>query len=224
MERVDYYVMSGEEKDVNGHGHEAVGEGAIRVDGGAGDESVGITHRAGKPEGETVAGLQLGEPTTTRLSHDEGLSFHDPEKGVISRSVLPTASPSPSQSTHALTLRDDENFYPEGGLQAWLVVFGSLCSLLAALGVMNTFGSFQAYVSRNQLKDYSEGAIGWIFSVYASLAFGFGVIVGPIFDKHGARALMITGSVGVVTSLMLMSVCESMSPLSLPQFLSPPIV
>ena len=77
---------------------------------------------------------------------------------------------------------------------------------------MNTLGSFQAYISRNQLKEYSEGEIGWIFSMYACLAFGFGVVVGPVFDKHGARWLMLAGSAGVVTSLMLLGVCESESP------------
>lgn len=32
----------------------------------------------------------------------------------------------------------DEVTYPEGGLQAWLVVLGSFCAMLAAFGMMNT--------------------------------------------------------------------------------------
>lgn len=223
--------MSGEEKQGISRRGDDAGEDEKTTgfyDDEARDHIVGLTHthRTGTSDSETTttacatagSGLHIGE--STRTSHDDGgLSFHDPEKGVISRSVLPTtttttttAAPSPSQSTRALTLPDDINFYPEGGLQAWLVVFGSLCALLAALGIMNTLGSFQAYVSRNQLKEYSQGQIGWVFSVYTCLAFGFGVIVGPVFDKHGARALMVTGSVGVVASLMLMSICESMTP------------
>lgn len=204
-----FYVMGGEEKDVRGHGNSPVeDEKIIRTDyepaAAAADGAIGH----GKPDGDdAVVGLHIVPSKRSRISRDgDKLSFHDPETGVISAAVLP----SPSQSTRALTLREDENFYPEGGLQAWLVVFGSLCSLLAALGVMNTLGSFQAYISRNQLKEYSEGEIGWIFSMYACLAFGFGVIVGPIFDKHGARWLMLAGSVGVVASLMLLGVCEGM--------------
>lgn len=38
------------------------------------------------------------------------------------------------------TQAPDGNEYPEGGLSAWLVVFGSFCGLLAALGIMNTIG------------------------------------------------------------------------------------
>ncbi|OBT59359.1 hypothetical protein VE04_00488 [Pseudogymnoascus sp. 24MN13] len=203
--------MGGEEKkDPDGHGTTPVDEKVLRTDHDPAAEGIPTTDHNGNSTDSSSSdaiGLHIiPSKTHSRISRDgDKLSFHDPEKGVISAAVLP----SPSQSTRALTLREDENFYPEGGLQAWLVVFGSLCSLLAALGVMNTLGSFQAYISRNQLREYSEGEIGWIFSMYACLAFGFGVIVGPIFDKHGARWLMLVGSAGVVTSLMLLSVCET---------------
>jgi hypothetical protein len=60
----------------------------------------------------------------------------------------------------------DETSYPEGGLRAWLVVFGSFCGMLASFGFMNTIGVFQTYLSNNQLKEYNESTIGWIFSVY----------------------------------------------------------
>ncbi|OBT47390.1 hypothetical protein VE00_02115 [Pseudogymnoascus sp. WSF 3629] len=207
--------MGGEEKkDISGHGNTPVDEKVLRADyEPATDEGITTHHNGNKPDSPDAIGLHIvPTKTRTRTSHNDTttkLSFHDPEKGVLSTAVLPTPLPSPSQSTHALTLREDENFYPEGGLAAWLVVFGSLCSLLAALGVMNTLGSFQAYISRNQLREYSEGEIGWIFSMYACLAFGFGVVVGPVFDKHGARWLMLAGSAGVVMSLMLLSVCET---------------
>lgn len=139
----------------------------------------------------------------------DGTPHHNLKEGVH----CPVESPdchSSSNSTHALTLREDENFYPEGGLQAWLVVFGSLCSLLACLGIMNTLGSFQSYISRNQLADYTQGQIGWIFSVYSFLSLGLGVIVGPIFDKFGPSILMITGSVAIMAGLMIFSVCTGM--------------
>jgi hypothetical protein len=207
--------MGSEEKDVRSHGIEPVeDEKVIRTDyEPAAEKGTTHHHHDGQSSDDDTIGLHIApSKTRSRISHSHShsgskLSFHDPETGVISRAVFPT---SPTQSTHALTLREDENFYPEGGLQAWLVVFGSVCSLLAALGVMNTLGSFQAYISRNQLREYSEGQIGWVFSVYACFAFGFGVIVGPVFDKHGARWLMLGGSAGVVTSLMLLGVCEGM--------------
>lgn len=168
-------------------------------------------------EGDHTAAAILAHPdghvsNSTRSSLN---TDRDPEKegNDTGPSTPHGIASSPAQSTRALTIIEDENFYPEGGLEAWLVVFGCWCSLLAALGVMNTLASFQANIHRNQLKDYTEGQIGWIFSVYAALSFGLGVFVGPIFDKFGARALMITGSVGVVVGMMLMSVCTGKPPL-----------
>jgi hypothetical protein len=60
----------------------------------------------------------------------------------------------------------DETPYPEGGLRAWLVVFGSFCGMTASFGFMNTIGVFQTYLSNNQLKEFNDSTIGWIFSVY----------------------------------------------------------
>jgi hypothetical protein len=100
-----------------------------------------------------------------------------------------------------------ETEYPEGGLQAWLVVFGSWCVLCASLGLMNTLGIFQAYISTHQLSTYSEGTIGWIFSIYTFMAWFCGIFVGPLFDKYGPRWLICVGSVCVVGSMMLLGEC-----------------
>lgn len=110
------------------------------------------------------------------------------------------------ESGRAVTLLGDET-YPEGGLEAWLVVLGSWCGLVAALGILNTIGTFQTYVSRNQLSGYSEGTVGWIFSLYTALCFFCGVYIGPLFDKYGPRWLIGPGSVMIVASVMITSVC-----------------
>ena len=86
-----------------------------------------------------------------------------------------TAQQKDSSSSTSST--KDEITYPEGGLQAWLVVLGSFCGLVAGLGLMNTIGVYQAYLSENQLSEYTESAIGWIFSVYVFLSFGCGLLV-----------------------------------------------
>lgn len=103
-----------------------------------------------------------------------------------------------------------EVYYPEGGLQAWLVVFGSWCGLLASIGMTNIMASFQTYISKNQLSDYDESTIGWIFSLYAFLAFFCGIYVGPLFDKHGPRWLVFAGSVCVIVDMMLLGFCTRM--------------
>ncbi|KAL5326262.1 hypothetical protein ACEPPN_007400 [Leptodophora sp. 'Broadleaf-Isolate-01'] len=102
---------------------------------------------------------------------------------------------------------DDEHIYPEGGVRAWLVVFGSWCGMFASLGIANTLASFEAYFSRNQLASYSPGQIGWIFSIYAFLSFAGGIYIGPLFDVYGPFWLVFPGSVLAVLDMFLLGVC-----------------
>ncbi|KAJ8103781.1 major facilitator superfamily domain-containing protein [Lipomyces tetrasporus] len=95
--------------------------------------------------------------------------------------------------------------YPDGGLKAWSVVFGSWCAMLGCFGIWNSVGVFQAYLSENQLSHYTEGDISWIFSVFSFLFFFCGVQIGPIFDTYGLKPLVIPGSIGFSLSIMLFS-------------------
>jgi Major Facilitator Superfamily len=107
---------------------------------------------------------------------------------------------------------EKEALYPEGGYRAWLVVFGSWCGLLASIGMTNIMASFQTYISQHQLKDYDESTIGWIFSLYAFLAFFGGVYVGPVFDKYGPRWLVLSGSLFMIADMMALGFCAGMNP------------
>lgn len=102
---------------------------------------------------------------------------------------------------------NDEEAYPEGGLTGWLVVLGSFSGMLAAFGMMNTVGVFQAYLSTHQLKDYDESTIGWIFSIYVFLSFFCGVQIGPIFDAKGPKLLILVGSILLCASMLLLGFC-----------------
>jgi hypothetical protein len=103
---------------------------------------------------------------------------------------------------------DKENIeYPEGGLRAWLVVFGSFCGMTAGFGYMNTIGIFHAYLGSHQLSQYGEQAIGWVFSVYVFLSFFCGVQIGPVFDAHGPRWILAVGTVCLLLSAFLMGEC-----------------
>lgn len=102
---------------------------------------------------------------------------------------------------------DEEETYPEGGLRAWLVVLGSWMALVSSLGLMNTIGVLQSYVAQNQLSSYSEGTVGWIFSIYTFLSFGMGLYIGPIFDKYGPRWLILLGTMLLATGTMILSIC-----------------
>lgn len=101
----------------------------------------------------------------------------------------------------------DDIEYPEGGLRAWLVVFGSFCGMTAGFGYMNTIGIFHAYLGTNQLASYDDQTVGWVFSVYVFLSFFCGVQIGPVFDAHGPRWILAVGTVCLLLSAFLMGEC-----------------
>lgn len=121
--------------------------------------------------------------------------------------VVPS-NPGPDQDLerHTSAATDGGESYPEGGLQAWLVVLGAWLALVSSLGLMNTLATFQTYLTTHQLADYDEGTVGWIFSIYTFMVFFLGLYIGPLFDKHGPRWLILTGTLFVSASLMLLSI------------------
>jgi hypothetical protein len=136
--------------------------------------------------------------------------YFDPGSGS-SNTVPPPLFVVPSNADHepgrdAASSAGDGESYPEGGLRAWLVVLGTWLALLSSLGLMNTLATFQTYLTENQLRDYDEGTVGWIFSLYTFVVFFGGLFIGPIFDKHGPRWLVLTGTVFVGASMMLFSI------------------
>lgn len=143
------------------------------------------------------ASLTSNSSPTASSNHDDGTLDVDLEKQstksirkddeltlpTLPFSLTPTASSAPDVT------------YPEGGKEAWLVVFGSFTGMLCAFGLMNTIGTIQAYLSEHQLQGYSPSVIGWIFSIYIFLAFFCGLQIGPLFDAKGPRWLILSGSI-----------------------------
>ena len=132
---------------------------------------------------------------------------------IDSGHALPTLAPSKtvdadkSTSNRTTDSSDDDEDFPEGGLRAWLVVFGSFCAMFMVFGIVNSTGAFQDYFSSNQLRSYSSGQIGWIFSLNLFLVFLCGIYTGVIFDAHGPKIVLAVGSLAMVLSMMLLSFC-----------------
>ena len=98
--------------------------------------------------------------------------------------------------------QDNRHTFPEGGLRAWLVVVGAFSGMTASFGLLNSAGTFQAYLSTHQLVHESPSAVGWIFSLEAFLTFFCGVQIGPIFDAYGPRWLVFAGTVCLLGGLI----------------------
>ncbi|KAF1808220.1 MFS general substrate transporter [Eremomyces bilateralis CBS 781.70] len=149
--------------------------------------------------------------TRTEGSDPETCPVGDPEKCIHTdnHDGLSELQPVPSRiESYApgSTFREDVD-YPEGGLQGWLVVFGAFAGMMAAFGILNTAGIFQAYFAEHQLQGYDESTLGWIFSIAFFLAFFCGIQIGPIFDAHGPRLLILGGSIMLLAAVVLLSFC-----------------
>lgn len=125
-------------------------------------------------------------------------TIHHASQAATSR--LPERVASRMSGSSALT-------FPEGGLSGWLAVFASFCAMLSIFGLINSSAVFESYFSTHQLKDYSSSQIGWIFSLYLFMVFFVGIHIGPIFDRHGPRWLVLCGNLFMVLSLMLLGFC-----------------
>lgn len=99
----------------------------------------------------------------------------------------------------------DPSAFPDGGLEAWLVVFGGWCSLFVSFGWINCTGVFQDYYQTHQLKSYSTSTVSWIVAMETFMMFLGGPIFGRIFDSHGPRWMLLIGTLFHVFGLMMTS-------------------
>jgi MFS family permease len=90
---------------------------------------------------------------------------------------------------------DRDQYFPDGGVTAWVTVFGSCIGLMTVFGIMDTMASVQLYITKHQLADVKLSSVSWIFSLYMFTNLAMGVIAGPIFDIFGARRILIVGMI-----------------------------
>lgn len=135
----------------------------------------------------------------TKRSEDSKTSIDLPKAVEMSTTV-----PDESQKEQ----QDEALDYPEGGPRAWGVVFGSFCVNFSVFGIINTSAVFESYFTEYQLKGESPSRLAWIFSVYLFLIYFIGLLVGPIFDHHGHRILILTASILAVVSPFTLSFCS----------------
>ncbi|CAK7241741.1 MAG: hypothetical protein STHCBS139747_003210 [Sporothrix thermara] len=96
--------------------------------------------------------------------------------------------------------------FPEGGFEAWLVVFGGWCGLFCTFGLVNCIGVFERYYYvGGPLSSYSQGTVSWILSVEVFFMTLGNVIFGRIYDSYGPRWLLILGTIVYVFGLMMTS-------------------
>lgn len=109
----------------------------------------------------------------------------------------------------ASLIYDDDREFPDGGLKAWLVVFGAFMGLVPVFGLINSLGAIESYISKHQLANISSSTISWIFSLYLATSFLSCILSGGYFDRNGSIGLMCTGTVIYAGGLFALANCKS---------------
>ncbi|CAO2657512.1 Nn.00g036380.m01.CDS01 [Neocucurbitaria sp. VM-36] len=94
---------------------------------------------------------------------------------------------------------------PDGGLHAWLKVFGGFMIYINIWGFTLTYGAFQSYYKTSLLSSSNPSAISWIGTVQAWLLIIIGVLSGPLFDLGYFRPMLFLGNFLVVFGIMMLS-------------------
>lgn len=95
--------------------------------------------------------------------------------------------------------------FPDGGRDAWLVLFGGWCALFCTFGLINCVGVFQSYYITHSLSNYDPSAVSWITSTQVFMMNFLGIIVGRLYDNFGPKWIIRAGTVIYVFGLMMTS-------------------
>ena len=98
-----------------------------------------------------------------------------------------------------------DNTIPDGGLVAWLQVLAAFINFFNTWGVINAFGTFQAYY-QTKFPNESASNISWIGSIDAFLLMSFGIFSGPLLDLGYFRLLQLTGTLLVLLGIFMTSI------------------
>ncbi|KAF2664948.1 MFS general substrate transporter [Microthyrium microscopicum] len=94
---------------------------------------------------------------------------------------------------------------PNGGLKAWLAVAGGFLFALNSIGMVQTFGVFQAFYTSDLLSTSTPSNISWIGSIQAFLLLFVGQITGRALDAGYYNILFAIGSFLQVFGMMMTS-------------------
>lgn len=109
---------------------------------------------------------------------------------------------------NGIPLLDNADLFPEGGIKAYTVLFGSFCGMISSLSFLNAAGVLQSYLLENVLTSANPSTVGWIFSINSFVQFGCLLVVGPIFDHFGCRIPLICGLVFQTLGFLCASWCH----------------
>ncbi|KAJ7153098.1 major facilitator superfamily domain-containing protein [Mycena crocata] len=107
-----------------------------------------------------------------------------------------------------ILLVQDVDDFPDGGLKAYIVLFGTITGFFATFGYVNSWGVFQAYYQQKLLHNSSPSQISWIGSIQHATIFLPALLIGRLFDIGYYRIPFATGSLLIVVTTFLVPQCK----------------
>ncbi|GFF28591.1 riboflavin transporter MCH5 [Aspergillus udagawae] len=105
--------------------------------------------------------------------------------------------------------RQEPSPIPNGGLAAWSQVLGAHLLFFNSWGIVNTYGTYQAYYESDLLRSRSSSEISWIGTFQGFLLIFFSIVGGPIFDRGYIRPLLMAGTSLTVFGMMMTSLATT---------------
>ncbi|CCH40725.1 Monocarboxylate transporter [Wickerhamomyces ciferrii] len=136
------------------------------------------------------------EPKSNKL---DDFTTHDNESILTFIGEDETTDKKHSENTMYL---DNVEDFPDGGLKAYLVVFGSFMGLIPCFGIFNILGVIESYVNEHQLSSVDSSIVGWIFSIFSFITYTTCIFSGTYFDRNGAKFPIVIGSILVCSGLV----------------------
>ncbi|KAJ5767730.1 hypothetical protein N7533_000313 [Penicillium manginii] len=102
----------------------------------------------------------------------------------------------------------------QSNARAWLIITGASTSLFCTVGFMNSFGVFEEIYGVDKahgglnVANGNLSTIAWLGAIAVLFFFGISPIAGVLMDIFGPKLLTCTGAIGMVFSIMMISLCK----------------
>ena len=168
---------------------------------------------------DTSEHTRISNDEFSRIEDDSPTAVSTPQNGVETGIDMPSVVKIEAAAPTELVVGPP----PNGGMQAWLQVFGAFFlamnswyirvilrwwkdPLIIYRGIINSFGVYQTYYATGILSSESPSNISWIGSIQAFLLLLVGIATGPIYDAGHFQFLIRLGSFLTVFGLMMTSI------------------
>lgn len=145
-------------------------------------------------------------PATQRSKKSTGQDFAN-EQNIELESISSAGTIQGDEDSKNAMFAQDTLEYPEGGFQAYLVVFGAFMGLIPCFGLLNSLGAIETYITENQLANVDSSVSAWIFSIFLFVNFTSCIFSGTFFDRNGARIPLLVGTILLCGGLFATAQC-----------------